>query len=140
MNKKGFTLMELLIVVLLIGVLAGIAIPQYFNAVERQKSVEALGVLGDIEKAQMRYAAINEAFTTDFSNLDIDMGDTNSGSSHETRNFTYTLNANNATAERKSGDYTLKIIYSGIESGTKTLCCESSTEGMCDIINVKTCS
>ena len=140
MNKKGFTLMELLIVVLLIGILAGIAIPQYFNAIERQRSVEALGVLGDIEKAQMRYAAINEAFTTDFSNLDIDLGDTTSGSTYETKNFTYTLNAANATAERKSGDYTIKIIYSGIESGTKTVCCESSKDDMCDIINVKTCA
>lgn len=143
MNKKGFTLMELLVVVLLISILAAIAVPQYFNAIERQRSVEGLGVLSDIEKAQMRFAAINEAFTTDFSNLDIDLGDTTSGSTYETRNFTYTLNAGNATAERTSGEYALKVIYSGIESGTKELCCEShegAKDGICDIINVKACS
>ena len=44
-NKKGFTLLELLVVVLIIGILAGIALPQYKRSVEKAKVAQALVTL-----------------------------------------------------------------------------------------------
>ncbi len=43
---KGYTLLELLVVVLIIGVLTAIAVPQYFNAVENARMVELKVVWG----------------------------------------------------------------------------------------------
>jgi len=147
MNKKGFTLMELLVVVILVAILAGIAMPQYFNAVERQRSVEAVGILTSIEKSQMRYAAINEQYASDFSDLDVDLksstsGDNVTGAQFTTDYFTYTLTNANVTALRSSGNYSIILTYSPANSDTgyRTICCEPSndTPDICDIINIKT--
>ena len=42
MNKQGFTLIEILVVVLIIGILSAIALPQYESAVEKSRMSEAL--------------------------------------------------------------------------------------------------
>ena len=59
MNKKAFTLLELLIVVLIIGILATIALPQYKRAVERSKMAEAVTMVKTIAQAQQRYYMIH---------------------------------------------------------------------------------
>ncbi len=47
-NEKGFTLVELMIVVVIIGILAAIAIPKFSSMVGRAKTSEAKTVLGQI--------------------------------------------------------------------------------------------
>ena len=40
-NKKGFTLLELIIVIIVIGILASIAMPRYMRVAERARVTEA---------------------------------------------------------------------------------------------------
>lgn len=53
--KRAVTLTEVLIVVVILGILGGLATPYYFKAVEKSKQSEALVVLGDMRAAILRY-------------------------------------------------------------------------------------
>jgi len=51
-NNKGFTLLELLVVVLIIGILAAVALPQYQKSVEKSRASEALIILKSLRDHQ----------------------------------------------------------------------------------------
>ena len=60
-NKKGFTLIELMIVVAIIVVLAGIAIPMYNANVNKSKLQEAVDTLGAMKDEVCTFVADNDA-------------------------------------------------------------------------------
>ena len=61
MNRKGFTLVELLIVVLIIGVLAAIGIPQLAVSIEKARGAAAREGLAHIYRAEIEYSGNNRA-------------------------------------------------------------------------------
>lgn len=56
-NKLGFTLLEMLMVTLIIGILAAVAVPQYRRAVQKADSVKAQAMLRTIYDSSERLAA-----------------------------------------------------------------------------------
>lgn len=67
-NQKGFTLIELMIVVAIIGILAAIAIPNYITYQLKSKTAEAKTSLGGIRTGQEAYKAEKDSYLTCASN------------------------------------------------------------------------
>ena len=59
MKQKGFTLIELMIVVAIIGVLAAIAIPQYQNYVARAQVAEAFSLFTVVKTGYAEYYSVH---------------------------------------------------------------------------------
>ena len=69
-NKKGFTLVELLVVVLIIGILASVAVPQYFKVVERSRLSGPNSIFGTIASAEETHQVRKGGYTATFTDLD----------------------------------------------------------------------
>lgn len=70
--KKGFTLIEMLVVVLIIGILAGVALPQYTSAVRKARVAEAkITLKAWVDAADRHY--LNSTVNPSLDDLDIEI-------------------------------------------------------------------
>jgi len=67
-DEEGFTLVELIVVVMMIGILSSIAIPQFMTAADKAKQKEATGIVAALVKAAT-------AFQTEYGDLPDDLTD-----------------------------------------------------------------
>jgi len=99
MAKKGFTLLELIVVIIIIGILATLGLTQYTTVVEKGRSAEAKAILGEVRTAQVAYKLDKSAYTTAVTDLYVSVP-TSCASTHY---FAYTFSSNVATATRCTG-------------------------------------
>lgn len=144
LRERGFTLVELLVVVLVIGVLAAIAMPMYQKTVERSKVTSALSVLGTIATAEQSYFLVNGEYTQQYSHLDRDFIDKNgltpTEGSYSISDFTVVLEGTSQTeglaiAHRIGKEYVLAKYY---DSG-KLCCYHSEDDSFCTNIGISSC-
>jgi len=62
--RKGFTLMELIIVVIIIAILASIGLPQFFKAAGKAKESRAKNNLGEIRRVELAYESVTGSWMT----------------------------------------------------------------------------
>ncbi len=73
-NKKGgFSLVELTIVVVILGVLATFAVPRFMRSVERSKAAEAFNYCENLMSSQGSYQGRNGAYAKLVADLDVSL-------------------------------------------------------------------
>ncbi|MDY6856640.1 MAG: prepilin-type N-terminal cleavage/methylation domain-containing protein [Thermodesulfobacteriota bacterium] len=74
-RQKGFTLIELMVVIIIIGVLASVAIPLYLGYTEDSRKADGKTLLGTIITAEKTYYIKNATFTDSQADLESFLGD-----------------------------------------------------------------
>lgn len=130
-KTPGFSLIEILTAILLIGILAAIAIPQYLNQVRRVRQAAARENLAQILRAQQFYRVEHEGFATSLSALDL--------APKGRPFFIYRVEVAGkygalAVAESLSGDQTsmvgaVQVVKDGDPPEFSTILCRSLTPG-----------
>jgi prepilin-type N-terminal cleavage/methylation domain-containing protein len=153
MKNRAFTLIELLIVVLIIGILAAIALPQYQKAVFKSRAAEAISMLHAINRAwDLCTLERGEWCPQDFTILSIEMpGELipegcPDGICFRTKDWEYSDDGAAIYAFPIEGDSTNYNFSLGIDFGTgRPLSCSENRgsssgkktyEGYCNMLNL----
>ncbi len=154
-NKKGFTLLELLVAILIIGLLAAIALPQYRKARDKAEASELLINVKALHEAQKRYYLANGTFTENFDDLDIDFSGydredcglpsnfLSSDCISNEKNIVYINTRDTSIALRKTGKYRLSGFLFKRETDeyvpeNELICYEYGDTGFCsDLLKCK---
>ena len=126
-TKQGFTLLELLIVVIIIGILAAIGVPQYVRTTERGRVAEASQVLATLRGSETRWRAAdpNNGYTTTLTLLDIQAPTLNAWNAPTAA----TAPNPNVCASRAGGQNDAAVLMINIDSGRT---CASTTGAASD--------
>ena len=127
-GRKGFTLVELAVVIIIIGVLAAFAVPRFLDSVERSKAAEAFNFHSAVRAAQERYEVRQGTYADDLSKLDIQMpapkyfsvGDPAAGSTGSLED-SWTLTLTRTGAAGGYGAYTVTFTDQGYDSANSTI-------------------
>ena len=112
-KNKAFTLTELLVVVIVLGVLAAVAVPKFTRVLETRKTTEAEDIFAAVRTEQENRCVFGKKYLTDKKQLTMLAGADNSA------NYTYSLTNQGITAASSKG-YQLKML--SYKDGQ--ICCE----------------
>ena len=120
--RNGYTLAEVLVVVVIIGVLATLLIPRFTAQPERANAAEAAGFLGSIRQGEMAYRLdtglyLAPADATDWAKLGLDTPTSTKWSYSVVGGDPATAGTGTATATRLTGTYVTKTISLSIAGG-----------------------
>ena len=117
-SKLGFTLLELLIVVIIIGILAAVALPGFGRMVRRSRTAEAQNVVGSMLTAEFLYYQERRSFASAAGDLLVDIP--------PSANFAYSVTGATATtatvlASGQGGAGGISVTGTVNDAGTRTI-------------------
>jgi type IV pilus assembly protein PilE len=90
-RTKGFSIIEILIVLIILGVLAGTALPVLTGQSEKARRAEALAALAQIRNSQLRYFQEKFTFTSQRDDLDFDFSNAGLTAGGQSVHFSYRI-------------------------------------------------
>ena len=126
---KAFTIMELLLVIIIIGIMVGFAIPNYNRSVERAYEQDAIMQLSAIHAAEQVYYAKEGAYWPTDTSYPVDQINANLHMNVIENGLTFTCIPSalsfQCTAQRAGGIFTIQIISGALAA--QNPCCSAGT-------------
>ena len=120
-KRKAFTLTELLVVVIVVGVLAAVAVPKFTRVLETRRTTEAENILAAVRTEQEKRCSLGQNYTGDFAKIPtVAYAKTSGVAEAKTANYTYTMTQTGVNAVRPGKDYVIRM--PSYKSGQ--MCCE----------------
>ncbi|MDD5097419.1 MAG: prepilin-type N-terminal cleavage/methylation domain-containing protein [Candidatus Omnitrophica bacterium] len=114
--KKGFTLIELIVVIIIVGILASVGLAQYTKVVEKGRWGEARTILGSLRTQGIAYQVENSASAPNVGTLDNTLPTSCLAGGSYFFSYAYSGSAGTATRCAANG----KLPAGTTESGGKT--------------------
>src|SRR3569832_898206 len=135
---RGFTLIELMVVVAVIALLAIIAIPSYLSQMRKSRRSDAIATMNTVALNEERwrtncpqYAAFSEDYTTTCTTAGVNLMDPPSSSYYTFTIPTHTAAQYVVQAAAKSGSSQLRDKQFGTDCSTLTVCANLSGTAPC---------
>ena len=109
LNNKAFTLTELLMVVLMIGVLSALVLPKYNRVVDSFRVLEAEQMLKAVRNEQETRCTLGKKYTVEARNVKQFFQAKTSANTYVMSDFTYTLTGSGINASFPAKNYTLSM-------------------------------
>jgi type IV pilus assembly protein PilE len=78
-STRGFTLIELMIVVAIVAIIAAVALPSYFGSIKKSRRADAITALNKIAQEQERWRANNSTYTNVLTGAGLNVANPSSG-------------------------------------------------------------
>lgn len=122
-NARGFSIMELLIVIVIVSILAAIAVPSYQEYARRTQRTVAKAALQELMSRQESYAVDHKNYAADFERLGI------GGTSSDSISIAY-VNGDGTISRSNTGAlYSLALHQSPAGAAMSAACASLSTAG-----------
>jgi len=152
---RGFTLIELMVVVAVIAVLAAVAMPSYFDSVRKSRRADAIAEVSRVQQAQEQWRANNSNYnnadvssaatglrlvtgTTVATNYDIPSGYYNIALSTTLSPTTYSVTAAGKAGTSQTNDKNCQCLRVTWTGGNATYESANSTSGSCATVTWST--
>jgi type II secretory pathway pseudopilin PulG len=127
-RESGFTLVELAVIIVVIGVLASFGVPRFRAAVEKSRAGEAVSYLAAIRGSQERYQGIYGTYASSLDSLDVrqptpkyfDVGTLEPGATGDLED-SWTLTLTRSSPSAGYGNYTVVFGQDGFDPVESTI-------------------